>query len=64
MSRTKTTEPIVEETPVDDVRRVRRRISREAGGDIHKLVEESRRVAEQYRGKLGLKVVTAPKSRR
>ena len=30
-----------EETPVDDVRRVRERLSREAGGDVQALVRRS-----------------------
>ena len=55
-------QPESESTPVDDVRRVRERLSREAGGDIRKLIEESNRVAELYREKLGLKLVPPPKS--
>ena len=46
-----------EETPVDDVRRVRERLDREAGGDVHRLAEAARQAAEQYREKLGLKIV-------
>jgi hypothetical protein len=46
-----------EPTPVDDVRRVRERLSREAGGDIRRLIEDSNRVAQEYRRKLGLKMV-------
>jgi hypothetical protein len=49
-----------EQTPVDDVRRVRRRISGEAGGDIHRQIEESQRIAELYQDRLGLKAVPAP----
>ena len=49
-------------TPVDDVRGVRERLSREAGGDIRKLADESRRVVEQYRHQLGLKIVRAPRN--
>ena len=48
-----------EKTPVDDVRVVRERLSREAGGDIRKLVENSRRFAKEYAAKLGLKIVGA-----
>ncbi len=44
-----------EQTPVDDVRRVRRRLSREAGGDIHKQMQESRRLAAAHKDSLGLK---------
>jgi hypothetical protein len=51
-----------EETPVDDVRRIRSRLDAEAGGDVHKLAEESRRVAEQYREMLDLKPVTLGQS--
>ena len=50
-----------EPTPVDDVRRVRERLSREAGGDINKLVEESMRYFEMYREKLNLKLVKPPR---
>jgi len=49
-------------TPVDDVRRVRERLSREFGNDVRQLGEHARKVAEEYRGKLGLK--TAPVSNR
>lgn len=52
--------PEREETPVDDVRRIRERLHREAGGNIHKLIEDAKTVAEQYREKLGLKVVQPP----
>ena len=53
--------PEDESTPVDDVRRVRERLSREAGGDINKLVEESNRFFEMYREKLNLKLVKPPR---
>jgi hypothetical protein len=57
-----------EETPVDDVRRVRERLDREAGGDIHVLIEQSNKAFEEYRRKLGLRpirhVPTSPKRRR
>jgi hypothetical protein len=49
-------------TAVDDVRRVRERLSKEAGGDIRKLAEESNRIARKYRRKLGLKWVSTPRS--
>ena len=48
-------------TPVDDVRRVRERLDREAGGDIGKLIEQSNRAAAPYIKKLGLKMVPPPK---
>lgn len=52
--------PEREETPVDDVRRIRERLHRDAGDNIHKLIEDSKTVAEQYREKLRLKVVQPP----
>lgn len=47
-------------TPVDDVRRIRERLTREAGGDIAKLAEEANLVAERLRKQLGLKIVEPP----
>jgi len=57
-----TQEPIgiAEPTPVDDVRRVRERFDREAGGNMHALAEQSRAAVERYRAELNLKVVAAP----
>jgi len=55
-AQTSPTEP----TPVDDVRRVRERLDREAHGNIHTLAEQSRAALEQYRGPLNLKLVVAP----
>ncbi|MGD0139240.1 MAG: hypothetical protein ABSD28_10205 [Tepidisphaeraceae bacterium] len=49
-----------EPTPVDDVRRVRERLTREAGGDIAKLAKQANRVAQKLRKKLALKVVEPP----
>ena len=46
-----------EETPVDDVRRVRERLSREAGGDVHRLAEESRKHFDEYVKRFSLKPV-------
>lgn len=46
-----------EPTPVDDVRRVRRRLTRQAGGDITQLARQAQRVAEGFREKLKLKSV-------
>jgi|HubBroStandDraft_1064217.scaffolds.fasta_scaffold458194_2 hypothetical protein len=51
------TKPAKEITPADDVRRVRERLSREAGNDIQEFAEESNRVARRYRRRLGLKSV-------
>jgi hypothetical protein len=50
-------DPDRELTPVDDVRRIREQLSREAGGDMRKLAELGMRAFEQYREKLGLKLV-------
>jgi hypothetical protein len=50
-----------DETPVDDVRRVRERLDREAGGDIHTLAERSRAAVEKFRTRLNLKISELPK---
>ena len=50
-----------EETPVDDVRRIRERRHLEANGDISVLAEQSRAVVEKFREKLNLKVTPPPK---
>jgi len=60
MSQPELTPPPPEETPVDDVRKVRERLDKEAGGDVHVLAEASRRVSEELRGKLGLRRVGPP----
>ena len=44
-----------EETPVDDVRRVRRKLSAETGNDVNRLADRARETAEKLREKLGLK---------
>ena len=44
-----------EETPVDDVRRIRRKLSEETGNDVNRLADRARRTAEKLREKLGLK---------
>ena len=44
-----------EETPVDDVRRVRRKLSEETGNDVNRLADRARQTAETLREKLGLK---------
>ena len=43
-----------EKTPVDDMRRVRRRLSEETGNDVNRLTDHAREVAEELREKLGL----------
>ena len=45
----------IEETPVDDVRRVRRKLSEETGNDVNRLADRARQTAENLREKLGLK---------
>lgn len=44
-----------EETPVDDVRRVRRKLSEETGNDVNRLADRARQTAEKLREELGLK---------
>ncbi len=44
-----------EETPVDDVRRVRRKLSEETGNDVNRLADRAHQTAEKLREKLGLK---------
>lgn len=44
-------------TSLDDVRRVRERLSAEFDNDIRRLAEHAQRVAEQYQASLRLKVV-------
>ena len=45
----------IEETPVDDVRRVRRKLSEETGNDVNRLADRARQTAKNLREKLGLK---------
>lgn len=49
----------VEETPVDEVRRVRERLSAETDNDVNRLADRARETAEKLRDKLGLKPATA-----
>lgn len=44
-----------EETPVDDVRRVRRKLSEETGNDVNRLADRAHETAERLREELGLK---------
>ena len=44
-----------EETPVDDVRRIRRMLSEETGNDVNRLADRARQTAEELREKLSLK---------
>lgn len=57
MSSAKPSPRKTEETSVDDVRKVREKLSREAGDDINRLADRAREVAESLRDKLGLKRV-------
>jgi hypothetical protein len=52
-----------DKTAVHDVRKVRERLDREAGGDVHTLAQQSRNVSEELLKKLGLRRVppTPPK---
>lgn len=60
MSHKPSPNPVPAESAVDDVRRVRERLSNEAGGNIQELVQASQRAFEENRERLGLKVVKAP----
>ncbi|MBI4579970.1 MAG: hypothetical protein HY718_09730 [Planctomycetes bacterium] len=44
-----------DETPVDDVRRVREKLSAETENDVHRLADRAKKTAEMLREKLGLK---------
>jgi hypothetical protein len=55
MSSVKPAQPKTEETPVDDVRRVRRKLSDETGNDVGRLADRARETAAKLREKLGLK---------
>jgi hypothetical protein len=61
MSRIKNQITKSERTPVDDVRRVRERLSRRAGGDVHAIIRHSQKIAEKFRSKLELKAVPPSK---
>ena len=55
MSTTRPSPRKTEETPVDDVRRVRRKLSEETGNDVNRLADRARQTAERLREKLDLK---------
>ncbi len=57
MSTMKPSPQKTEQTPVDDVRRVRRKLSEETGNDVNRLADRARQTAEKLREKLGLKAV-------
>ncbi len=46
-----------EETPVEEIRKVREKLSAQFDNDVEKLAEYANRVAEEYREKLGLRIV-------
>ncbi len=58
MPRVRKLKIVSEETPVDDVRAVRERLNREAGGDIHMLIQQSRAATGKLGSGLGLKIAT------
>ncbi len=51
-------------TAIDDVRRVRDKIARDHGGDLHKHVEETNRIAAEIQARLKVKIVAPPTPRR
>ncbi len=55
MSTAKPSSAKTEETPVDDVRRIRRKLSEETGNDVNRLADRARQITEKLREKLGLK---------
>jgi hypothetical protein len=55
MSSVKPAPRTTDETPVDDVRRVREKLNWEAGNDVNRLAERAQHAAEKLRDKLGLK---------
>jgi len=59
MSTAKPASRETEETPVDDVRRVRRRLSEETGNDVNRLALRAHETAERLREKLGLRRANA-----
>lgn len=60
MTETTTKAASTDETAVDDVRKIREQIERESGGDLEKHVEQTNRIVEELREKLGLQVVEPP----
>jgi len=55
MSSVKPVPQTTEETPVDDVRRVREKLSEETGNDVNRLADRAQQAAEKLREKLGLR---------
>ncbi len=56
MSSVRPSQRETEETSVDDVRRVRRKLSEETGNDVNRLADRAHQTAEKLRENLGLKV--------
>ena len=52
--------PFPELTPVDDVRRVRVRLSKEAGGDMGRLAQQSQEFFEQHKHEFNFRVAPPP----
>jgi hypothetical protein len=52
--------PRPELTPVDDVRRIRERLSREAGGNIRHLAAQSQAFFEAHQHEINLRLIPAP----
>jgi len=47
----------MEQTPIDDVRRIRRKLSEQTGNDVNRLADHAHEVAEKLRETLGLRRV-------
>ncbi len=57
MNRLKSAPQKKERTPVDDVRRIREKLSRATGNDVNRLADHARTTTESLRRELGLKPV-------
>ena len=57
MNRLKSAPQKKERTPVDDVRRIREKLSRATGNDVNRLADHARTTTETLRRELGLKPV-------
>ncbi len=55
MSTVKSVRRQADETPVDDVRKVREMLSRESGNDVNRLADRARDAAALLRQELGLR---------
>ncbi len=51
--------PRKEASCVDEVRRVRERLSEETGNEVHRLADHAQRITEQLKDELGLKTLKA-----